>query len=116
MIQALGKITVPTPGTPVQVTINLPDEGNPAIPPYTRCHGILVQALPTNGGNVYVGTSAMDAVALSGVFAILGVPTANFLPTFSAALTITPNGLMASDFYLDADVNDEGAIVTILVT
>lgn len=116
MIQALGKIVVVTPGTPVAVTSLLPPEGNPAQVQYTRCHGILVQALPTNGGNIYIGDSELDAATLAHCFAILGVPTANFLPTFSAALTITPNGLMASDFYLDADVNGEGALVTILVT
>ena len=89
-IQALGKITVPVPGTPVLVTGNLAATGTPPLAPMTRCHGIMVEALPTNTGKVYVGTVAMVAATGVQVFAILAIPTVNFLPTFSAANTFSP--------------------------
>lgn len=111
MIQAIGKLTVPVPGTPVRATSG---QSNPAA--NLICHGFLFQALPTNTGKVYIGVAGMDKAALSDVLAILPVPTSNLLPTFSAAVTIAPNALRLEQLYLDADNPDEGAICTILVT
>lgn len=111
MIRPVAKILVATAGTPVQATSQEPDPTKPVV-----IHGILVQALPTNQGHVYIGTATMDKDTLADVFAILATPTANFLPTFSAALTIAPNGLSLNQFWIDADNNDDGALVTILVT
>lgn len=110
MIQALGKITVPVPGTPVQAAAGLAAEER-----QLKCHAVLFQALPTNVGKVYIGLAGMNKSTLVGVYAVLAVPTANQLPTFSAALTWSANGLPLSSFYVDADDVDEGALCTILV-
>lgn len=111
MIGALGPLTVPTPGTPVSVSTLLPANK------HQPCHGILFQALPTNTGKVYVGNRTLDSSTLVGCYAILAIPTTNQLPTFSAALTIAPNGLDAAQtFFVDADNADDGVLVTILVT
>ena len=111
MIQAYAKITVPVPGTPVRVTLNETD------PTASRgCHGVLIQVLKSNTGAVYVGTSAMNKTALTGLYAQLAIPTANFIPSFSAALTLSPGGIQLRDLYIDADVAAEGVIVTALIT
>lgn len=110
MIGTLGKITVPAAGTPVSAVAGSNYENKPQ-----PCHGIMVQTAPGNTGNIYVGTADMDKSTLAGVFAVLPIPTDNFLPTFSAALTIAPNALKLNEFYIDADVNDDGAIVSYLI-
>ncbi len=110
MIQAIGKLIVPSPGTPVRATSG---QTNPAA--NLRCHGFLFQALPANLGKIYIGTLGLDKSSLANVLAILAVPTANLLPTFSAAVTISTNSLSLEEIYLDADFSNEGALCTILV-
>ena len=111
MLETLGKILVPVPGTLVRVTNNL---AQPAI--RYACHGVLFQALPSNTGRVYVGTSALNRGALTGVYAVLAVPTTNQLPSFSIALTLAPNAVQLQEMYLDADNVNDGVIITTLVT
>ena len=111
MIQAYAKITVPAPGTPVRVTSGEADPGAAR-----GCHGVLIQVLKSNTGAVFVGTSAMNKGAFTGLFAQLAIPTINLIPNFSAALTLSPGGLQLRDLYIDADVADDGVIVTVLVT
>ena len=110
MIQAIGKLTVATPGTPVRATVN---NANPA--ETVRIHGFLFQAPRSNVGIVYIGKEDMDRTTLVGVLGMLAIPTDNSLPSFSAALTISPNGLMQEELYVDADEAGDGAILTILV-
>ena len=111
MIQAYAKITVAVPGTPERVTKG---ESNPAAT--QGCHGVLIQALPTNTGKIYIGTSAMSKAAFTGLFAMLAVPNTNFIPSFSAALTLSPSAIQLRDLYIDADVATDGVIVTALIT
>lgn len=117
MIDALGKITVTTPGTPVRATINRTDPAK-VIP----AHGVMFEVWPTNTGLCYVGRVGMNKATGEGVYAILGAPSKNtndvvsFLPTFSAALTLSPNGMQAADFYVDADQAGDGVIATYLQT
>lgn len=111
MIASAGPITVATPGTPVPAITNLPVTPRPY-----SCHGVLFQALPTNTGKVYIGTAEMDPTAFTGLFAMLAIPTDNQIPSFSAALTITPNGMVLDQFYVDADNADDGVLLTYLVT
>lgn len=111
MIRAYARIVVPVPGTPVRVTVN---ETNPAAA--QGCHGVLIQALKGNTGLTYVGTATMNKTTEANVFATIGTPTTNFIPSFSAALTLSPGGIQLRDLYIDADVANEGVKVTILVT
>jgi len=111
MIRPYAKIVVPTPGTPVRVTSI---EANPAAS--QGCHGVLIQALKGNTGAVYVGSSTMVKGTEADCFVCLGIPTVNFIPSFSAALTLSPGGIQLRDLYIDADVANEGVIVSILVT
>lgn len=110
MIQAYAKITVPVPGTPVRVTSSevLPDDAR-------GCHGILVQALPSNTGKVFLGRADMNKTLYTGCYAFLAVPATNVIPSFSAALTLAPGAIQLKDFYVDVDVANDGVIVTALI-
>jgi hypothetical protein len=111
MQESLGVIRVPLVGVPMRATGNQPV-------PTDRCavHAILFQALPENTGRVYIGTSAMNRVTKSGVMGTLAVPTANSIPTFSMALTLSPNAIHAHDLYIDADNNTDGVTIAVLTT
>jgi len=115
MIQAIGPIIVAAAGTPVSVFAALPSDEWKTGRTFPL-HGILFQALQTNVGRVYIGNAAMDKTTLVGVYAVLPIPTDNLLPTFSAALTWSPNALRLEDFYVDADDAGEGCLVTVLIT
>jgi len=111
MLQILGPITVPVAGIPVSVVASLP-----ALTRHLKVYAALFQALPANGGKVYIGLPTLDRASLAGVAAVLPVPTANFLPSFGISLTIAPAGVDLATLYLDVDVNGNGALLTLLVT
>lgn len=104
-----GKVTVPTPGTPVRASAAYTDPAK-----HVACHGIMFQTLPSNTGKIYIGRANMNKAAFTGLFAMLVAPSASQLPNFSAAITQAPNALGVEEFYIDADVAGEGVIVTIL--
>ena len=110
MIIPLGKIAVPVPGTPVSLTAAMPGGR------VTPFHAILFEADPDNTGRLYVGRQAMDRTTRVGVMAVIAIPTVNFFPTFSVAVTILLNGFSSDEFWIDADIAGEGPIVTCLVT
>lgn len=121
MIQALGPLRVPTPGTPVAVASLLPAEMR-AIG-YTPIHAILLSVIPTNTDDIYVMVRygpdgrlvVMNRTTYAGVQHVLGVPTVNFRPSYQAALQEVRNGLTIEDFYIDADVANEGVLVGVVV-
>ena len=110
MLQPIGKFTVAAAGTPTRCTSTQSDPAE-AFP----CHGVLIQALSSNAGKVYIGTAAMNKSTLANVLAVLPVPTANSLPSFTAALTLAPNSVDLAKLYLDVDTNGEGALVSVLI-
>lgn len=110
MIGCKGAVIVPTPGTPVQVTAPATGSGNGGNP--YAIHGVMFQALPTNTGKVFVGIAGLNATTYANVAAILPIPTTNFLPVFSTSITIAPNALILTEFWIDADNADEGVLVT----
>ncbi len=110
MIKAIAKIVVVAAGTPVRVTSQ---EADPSA--YYPIHGILIQALPDNVGKTYIGVSTMNRVARTDLLGILATPTANSIPTYSAALTLSPNAIQLKDFYIDADNANDGVIVSVLI-
>ncbi len=107
-----GYVTVPTPGTPVNAALNVPQYlTKPVI-----CHGYLFQAKAGNSGKVYLGLRGFNKTTGAGMFHVLLAPTDTSLPSFSAALTIAPNGLCLSEVFVDADETDDGVLITYLVT
>jgi hypothetical protein len=109
MIQSFGKL-LPTPGTPLRATSNL-------APPSDRMsvHGVLIQALPTNTGRVYIGKSTLLRATFVDCYAILPAPAGAALPSFSTALTLAPNAVNVADFWVDVDQPGDGVIVTALI-
>jgi hypothetical protein len=103
-LQALGKITVAAAGTNQRVTTTA-----------TRCQSITVQALSTNTGKVFVGTSAMVKATFVGVLAVIPAPSTGVIPSATFSIPLSPAGLNAADIYLDVDTNGEGAIVTVSI-
>lgn len=112
MIQPLGKLVVVAAGTPVAVQSLLGVNINKPTP----IHAIMVQAWFANSGKIYVGVEGMNKLTGVGVMAVLPAPTDSFIATFSAALTIAPNGMRVADFWIDADTTNDSALVTFLQT
>jgi len=106
-----GKIIVVTPGTIVRVTSLLPDPEK-----HYPCHAVMFQVLPENTGRIYIGSVNMSRTARTRLFAMLGVPTVNFIPAYNASHTISPNGFKMNIFYVDADVGGDGVIIADIVT
>ena len=108
-IRSLGRVTVTTSGTPVRATLNetVPTARYPV-------HAMLFQRDDSSeSGNVYIGTSVdMNIVTMVGVIAVLAVPTANILASFSATITLAAAGLNLQNYFIDADNNGEGCIVS----
>ena len=108
MLHSLGKVTVPTPGTPVPATNN-----QSSATAWVGCNGIMIEAWWQNTGKIYVCDRA-NAVASTGVgiLAILAPPTTNFIPSFSATLPYAPAGLAANQIWIDAEIANEGAVIS----
>ena len=103
----LGLIQVPTPGAPVRVTT---DESLRAIQ-------ILVKTVPGFTGKTYFGVAGMDknSPTKTGVIRVLAEPSAAGGQDGEAippSLGHYGNALRVADYYVDADVVDEGILVT----
>lgn len=109
MLIVIGKF-LPTPGTPVRLTST---QTNPA--EKFACHGVLVQALDTNVGKAFVGNSVLNKTARTGLHATLAIPTNNTVPSFTAALTASPNAVNLGDLYVDVDSLGDGVTVSVLI-
>ncbi len=108
--QSQGIVTVASAGTPVVATQN-------QSPTTTRCaaHSILFQQVSGNTGKIYIcdRASAVKATGV-GVLAVLSIPTTNFLPSASATVTYSPSAFDLSNYYIDADVSNEGCLISII--
>ena len=111
-MQALsfGLIRVPAPGTPVRITL---DDS-------IRAMMIVVKTVPGFTGRTYLGVEGMDksAPTMTGVIRVLSEPPA-FGPQDGEALPVNSGGhanvLRPSDYWVDADVANEGVIVSYYV-
>jgi hypothetical protein len=101
---SLGKITVTTAGTPVQV-----------ITKTTNCNTVSFQALSTNTGKIYIGLNNIVKASLANVLRVLEPPIASptTLDSWSPqGITIGPIDL--SQIWLDSDTSGEGMLVSFL--
>lgn len=103
-IFAPGSRTVPIPGTPVKVVVN-PDK--------TSCHTIVIQALATNGGRIYIGnSSSMNKVTLSGVIYVLAAPVPGQpLADWRGSMPHAPSAFPMENLYIDVEAPDDGVLV-----
>lgn len=104
MFRSYGKVTVAAAGTPKQVVAR--DDTNST----TRVQKVYVFALAGNSGtNIYVGAATMNKTTLADVYAIVPKNT-NFTLDVGGGV---PNGVEASDLYLDADTSADSALVSV---
>ena len=107
---SLGKVIVPSAGTPVQVTIN---EADPTAP--LLAHAVLIQPLPTNTGRIYVGNISTFVKSGAGQIAWLPAPGTNVAPSFSETVSYAQNSVDLTELYVDVDNTNEGVIVSGIV-
>ena len=111
-MQALsfGLIRVTTPGTPVRITAD--DSIRAAL--------IVVRTVPGFTGKTYLGVQGMDknAALLPGVMRVLSEPP-SFGPQDGEVLPPSSGGqanvLRPSDYWVDADIANEGVMVSYYV-
>jgi hypothetical protein len=106
---SLGLIRVPTPGTPVQVTTNTS----------LTATMLMIRTVPGFSGKTYLGLAGMSksAGAMTNVIRVLSEPC--FGPQDGEVLPPVGrnhgNILRVSDYWIDADVANEGVLVTCFV-
>jgi len=111
-----------TAGTPVRVTANRTTPAARLV-----CHTLFIQQLAANTGKIYVMTVSNETAQAQfnkttgvGVVAIIPAPTlvagvGTILPWVAITIPFAPGGLDASNFFLDADVNGDDALVSAIV-
>jgi hypothetical protein len=113
MWHSLGKVTVAAAGTPVIATTNETD-------PTKRfaCQTVFFQQLESNTGKLYICDRATaNKTTLVGVLAVIPAPTvtgqvATVLPWAQVSVPSAPAALNAAEFWIDADVSSESALVS----
>jgi hypothetical protein len=102
-IKCLGKLSVPTPGTPVPLTTDLT----------VTASKVFFQVIPGLTGKTYIGTPSMVKGTLAGVARILWPnATGGFSENFSIEAQDARNSIRLADYAVDADVAAEGLLVT----
>jgi hypothetical protein len=101
---SLGRITVTTSGTPVNLASKLHNQTLP-------CQTIFVQQIEANSGKLYL-LDAANGDKQSNVLATIPAPTkvagvATFLPYASVTIPNERNQLNASQIWIDADNSGE---------
>lgn len=103
----LGKVAVASAGTPVPI---LADTN-------VRACKILFLTIPGLTGAIYVGGRSMEKNSLAGVMTKLNPPvSAGVTDHFTIESRDGSNSLRPSDYWLDASINGEGALVTYFQT
>jgi hypothetical protein len=103
----LGKVTVAAAGTPVPLSTDST----------LRACAILVSTIPDLTGNVYLGGAGLDRNTLAGVMIKFNAPSVFGPPdSFLVEARGGQNALQVSEYFLDASVSGEGALVTYFQT
>jgi len=103
----LGKVTVTSAGTPAPLSND----------PTLRACAILVATIPGLTGNIFLGGADLNQATLQGVMIQFNPPTAQGPPDqFLLASEDARNSLCLADYFLDASVSGEGALVTYFQT
>lgn len=113
-VHYLGIVAVPTPGTPVRATSNLPDPAK-----RLGCKSIMFITKKTNVGSVYVGDDDLNKAlahtdGAGKCVEIPKPPTATDLNSFSVTIDSAPGPLNACDFWIDADTANDGVRVVVV--
>lgn len=102
-INCMGRISVPTPGTPVPLTTDLT----------VKASKVFFQVIPGLTGKTYIGRPSMTKATLAGVARILW-PNDNggFSENFYIEAQDGADSIRLADYAIDADVAGEGLLVT----
>jgi hypothetical protein len=99
----LGKVTVASAGTPAPLSAD----------PTLHACAILVVTIPGLTGNLYLGGAGLNQNTLAGVMIKFNAPAVMGPPdSFTVKAPGARNSLRLSDYFLDASVSGEGALVT----
>ena len=116
MIFSLGTVIVAAAGFPEPATANQTD-------PTKRfpANSVLVEVLPTNGGEVYIGNAGMNVgllpvAGLNGIVAVIPKPTASIYGSFSASDQRALVGLNLADLWIDVQVGGDGVVISGLIS
>jgi hypothetical protein len=102
-INCMGRINVPTPGTPVPLTTD----------PTVTASKVFFQVIPGLTGKTYVGTPSMTKGTLAGTARILWPNTnGGFSESFYIETQDGEDSIRLADYAVDADVVGEGLLVT----
>ena len=102
-INCLGRINVPTPGTPVPLTADLS----------VKASKVFFQVIPGLTGKTYVGTKSLVKGTLAGTARVLWPNAAGgFSETFYIESQDGEDSIRLGDYAIDADVAGEGLLVT----
>lgn len=107
MIKSLGLVVTLASGTPVRATFNAtdPTKRQPA-------QSIKFSARKGNTGLVFIGLKGMVKSTGVNVVGVVGIPPATGdWPELEFIIPVVPNGLDASDFYVDADQANDGVYI-----
>ena len=102
-IYPLGRINVPTPGTPVPLSTN----------PTATASKLFFQVIPGLTGKTYAGLPGMTKATLAGVARVLWPNAAGgFSETFCIESQDGENSIRLAEYAIDADIAGEGLLVT----
>jgi hypothetical protein len=102
-INCLGRISVPVPGTPVPLSTD----------PAVTASKLFFQVIPGLTGKTYAGVPTMTKATLAGVARVLWPNAAGgFSESFSIESQDGENSIRLSEYAVDADVAQEGLLVT----
>jgi len=102
-INCMGRVSVPTPGTPVPLSTN----------PIARASKLFFQVIPGLTGKTYAGVPTMTKATFAGVARILWPNAAGgFSENFYIEAQDGENSIRLADYAVDADVAGEGLLVT----
>ncbi len=102
-LNAMGRVNVATPGTPVPLTTNTT----------LTASKLFFQVIPGLTGKTYIGTPSMTKGSLAGVTRVLW-PNASggFSENFMLQSQDGANSIRLAEYAVDADVAGEGLLVT----
>ena len=102
-IHPMGRVNVPTPGTPVPLsTVET-----------ATVSKLFFQAVPGLTGKTYIGAPTMTKATLAGAARVLAPnPTSAFSETFWVEAQDGEDSIHLADYAVDADVAGEGLLVT----
>jgi hypothetical protein len=72
----------------------------------------MIEAWPTNAGKIYIcDRSNANKTTGVGIVAILGIPSANSIPTFTDTITGAYAGINLESIWIDAETNNDSVLV-----